>query len=147
MHSWRLPNPRPPAPRRFASSSSPEPSPLSLLEGDVVEYRITDAQRAKGQLPPNDARTLGVGVVNALGGIHPLCRRAPESVELFFDEEQDALEGGDVASLVVRVLSQVWYQQRCIEDRKINPHGEEAEDMYVVEEPLSPGCGPAERYG
>ena len=77
--------------------------------------------------------------------IHPLCRRSPGSEELFYDEDQDAIEG-DVQGLVVRVLSQVWYQQRCVEDRKINPHGEEAEDMYILEEGLSEGCGPVERY-
>lgn len=115
------------------------------MEGDVVEYRITEAQHSKGQLPPADTRTLGLGVINQFMYIHPLCRRSPESEELFYDEDQDAIEE-DVPALVVRVLSQVWYQQRCVEDRKINPHGEEAEDMYILEEGLSEGCGPAERY-
>lgn len=121
------------------------PVELHLLEGDVVEYRITEEQRRKGQLPALDTRTLGIGVVNQFMRIHPLCRRSPGSPELFFDEEQDALEE-NVNDIVVRVINQVWYQQRCIEDRKINPHGEEAEDMYILEEGLSPGCGPAERF-
>lgn len=113
----------------------------------MVEYLITDAQRAKGQLPPNDTRKLGLGVINAFGAIHPLCRRNDGSEELFVDEDQDAIEGEEtVKELVVRVLTQVWFSQRCIEDRKINPHGEEAEDMFIVEEALSEGCGPAERY-
>lgn len=49
-------------------------------------------------------------------------------------------------AIVTRVLSNVSYSQRCIEDRRINPHGEEAEDVFEVEEQLTPGCGPAIRY-
>ena len=47
---------------------------------------------------------------------------------------------------MTRVLSQVSYSQRCIEDRRINPHGEEAEDVFEIEEALTEGCGPAIRY-
>lgn len=49
-------------------------------------------------------------------------------------------------AVVTRVLSQVSYSQRCIEDRRINPHGEEAEDVFEIEEALTQGCGPAIRY-
>ena len=47
---------------------------------------------------------------------------------------------------MTRVLSQVWMSSRIIEDRKINPHGEEAEDVYVIEEALTEGCGPTRRF-
>lgn len=125
------------------------PRPLSppppLMEGDVVEFIITAQQRAKGQLPPGDGRVLGLGVVTGLGLIQPLCQRKADDPLLFWDEDQDAIEEAP-ASIVTRVLTQVGYSQRCIEDRKINPHGEEAEDVFEIEEALTPGCGPAIRF-
>lgn len=171
---------------------SPKPlSPLPpLMEGDVVEYLITHRQRQKGQLPAGDRRVLGLGVVNFIGQIHPLCKRKEDDPLLYYDEEQDVLDGewkfpafekddfwcvlvlsdtltdrqsdpldvrplnsrspahhaDPLETIVTRVLERVSYSQRCIENRLINPHGEEAEDVFEIEEALSEGCGPAIRY-
>lgn len=80
-----------------ASSAPTAPRPLSplptLFEGDVVEYIITPRQREKGQLPPGDQRILGLGVVNFEQRIHPLCQRKPGDILLYYDEDQDALDG------------------------------------------------------
>jgi len=115
------------------------------MEGDVVEYLITPTQIDKGQLPRNDSRTLALGVVNALLQIHPLCKRKEGEPLLYYDEDQDALDERPEA-IVTRILTRVSYSQRCIEDRRINPHGEEAEDVFELEEALTEGCGPAIRY-
>jgi hypothetical protein len=111
------------------------------MEGDVVEYRLTQRER----LPAGDQRVLGLGVVTFELKIHPLCQRKSDDPLLYYDEEQDALDPESEA-IVTRVLSQISYSQRCIEDRRINPHGEEAEDVFEIEEPLTEGCGPAIRY-
>lgn len=63
------------------------------MEGDIVEYIITPRQREKGQLPPGDARALGLGVVNFELRIHPLCQRKADEALLYYDEDQDALDG------------------------------------------------------
>lgn len=59
----------------------------------MVEYIITPRQREKGQLPPEDRRVLGLGVVNFEHRIHPLCQRKPGDTLLYYDEDQDALDG------------------------------------------------------
>lgn len=146
---WRAALRRPPLMASSSSSSSSPIKPLSplppLMEGDIVEYLITQRQRENGQLPPGDRRVLGLGVVNGFGLIHPLCRRKEDDSLLYYDEEQDALDE-PLETVVSRVFQQVSYSQRCIENRLLNPHGEEAEDVFEIDEALSEGCGPAIRF-
>ena len=49
-------------------------------------------------------------------------------------------------TIVVRVLEDAWFSSRVIEDRKINPHGEESEYVFMIEEEMIEGCAPVYRY-
>lgn len=95
--------------------------------GDVVEFAL-------------DGGEARVGAINEEGLLQELGRRegveADEEdegdagvVTLFFDldaqHELEALE-------VLRVLEDAWMEQRAVEDRVLNPHGEIAEDVFFV---------------
>ncbi|CEL95612.1 unnamed protein product [Vitrella brassicaformis CCMP3155] len=109
-------------------------APPLLGEGDVVEYWCGD----------DGERVLGLGVVTASGVILPLCRREGNDAGEFFvvyEATPLPLREGEGEARVHRVLSEVFCSQRQIGGGSGpgNPHGEEAEDCYLIEEPLSDG--------
>ncbi|KAJ1400725.1 hypothetical protein B484DRAFT_241499 [Ochromonadaceae sp. CCMP2298] len=102
------------------------PIDINVMEWDVVEY-----QEGEG---PSQGTTLGA-VVGGGSLVHPLCVREPGSegpdsdFELFFDESLDPVP---IDGKVVSVVNDAFYSQRSIEDRVSNPHGEHAEDMWIL---------------
>ena len=90
-------------------------------ELDVVEY----------QLDEND-ETLGVGVVMRCGGIHPLCVYQEGGTHFVWDEELEVVAG----DLAVRVIAGAILSTRQAKRGVDNPHGEHAEDVFVIDDGL-----------
>ena len=90
-------------------------------ELDVVEY----------QLDEND-ETLGVGVVMRCGGIHPLCVYQEGGTHFVWDEELEPVAG----DLAVRVIDGAILSTRQAKRGVDNPHGEHAEDVFVIDDGL-----------
>ncbi|CAM9881830.1 unnamed protein product [Ectocarpus fasciculatus] len=96
----------------------------SLLELDVVEYRSG----------PDDDSSLELASYIGDGKLQPLLTRQESGPNLFFHDEEAqpvSLSGGSCR--IVRVLDEVYFSQRIVEDRVKNPHGEEAEDCFLLE--------------
>ncbi|CAM9389795.1 unnamed protein product [Ectocarpus sp. 8 AP-2014] len=96
----------------------------SLLELDVVEYRSG----------PDDDSSLELASYIGEGKLQPLLTRTESGPNLFFHDEEAqpvSLSGGSCR--IVRVLDEVYFSQRIVEDRVKNPHGEEAEDCFLLE--------------
>ncbi|CAM9599564.1 unnamed protein product [Ascophyllum nodosum] len=98
-----------------------------LLELDVVEYQKQGED------------TLELGSYIGDGRIQPLLTREESGPDLFFhDEEAQPVSVSSESCRIVRVLDQVYVSQRIVGDRIKNPHGEEAEDCFLVEGQLNP---------
>lgn len=66
----------------------------SLMEGDVVIYRITAKEKeTAAKEGRKEDRVLGIGVITGEGNVHALCQREEGSNEHFIDEDQDAIPG------------------------------------------------------
>ena len=89
-------------------------------ENDIVEYA----------LPEGGGGALGVGVVLNSGEIHPLCVFAEGGTTYVWDEEVPSLPG----ELVVRVVDDVYPTTRQAQRGVDNPHGEHAEDVFIIED-------------
>jgi hypothetical protein len=98
--------------------------PSRLFEGDVLVVN-------------NNPRTLVA--VTAKKTLQPLAIRASSGLDegpdiaelvLYEDEERQPLALHDVD--VHGAVADVVFTQRCVEDRVSNPHGEHAEDVWVV---------------
>ncbi|KAG0554557.1 hypothetical protein KC19_12G100100 [Ceratodon purpureus] len=115
-----------------------------IIEGDVVEYPLPEKVRQGGLYGD---RSYGLGAVHELVSdnsssslvchIEPLVMNDPPRATWIADERQD---------MVVVPLSQVrrleaWLSMRMVDDRISNPHGEHAEHLWLVEEPLSERSG------
>ena len=86
-------------------------------EFDVVEYS-------------RNGTAVELGVISD-GRLQPLCCwQESDPVELVWDEDQETLEDANVLNAV-----DAWPQQRLIDGGigPNNPHGEESEDVYVVD--------------
>ena len=90
-------------------------------ELDVVEYQLDASDEA-----------LGVGVVMKCGGIHPLCVYQEGGTHFVWDEELDVVAG----DLAVRVIDGAILSTRQAKRGVDNPHGEHAEDVFVIDEGL-----------
>ncbi|CAM9430876.1 unnamed protein product [Chrysoparadoxa australica] len=108
----------------------------SWMEGDVVEFW------AGGQLQ--------VGVYQGNGEVHPLCTQEDGEASnlMFYDEDASSLklvpeEGNSMSDVVEgmcrihKVVEKVYLSQRMC-DRRLDPHGEHAEDVFFIESELSP---------
>ena len=102
---------------------------FQIQVGDVVEYKLPIATYGK---------QLGLGVIVNVNNdvkLHPLCYRSGEDLDdkeyvLVEDESQDPII--IVVDGIVRSIEDVYFSQRPIEDRKLNPHGEHSEDVYLI---------------
>lgn len=92
----------------------------SLLPGDVIEYKFNDSTSA----------AIFLGAVLDKNTLHPLCTREHGSLELVYDESKPPISFKDVK--VGSSLDDVLWTQRIVEDRVSNPHGEHAEDVFVL---------------
>jgi hypothetical protein len=84
-----------------------------------------------------------LGAISGLNKISPLCRRPEEpdaenspDVMLYYNDDEKEIALSDsslsVEVEVVQVIDDVVYTQRTIEDRVSNPHGEHAEDVWII---------------
>lgn len=101
-----------------------ERSNLKLVDGDIVEYvHISDFGPVK--------------VASIEGNkLYPLCIRSDDSekedmITLCYDETAQYLNIDSVN--ITHVYESVHYSQRIVEDRISNPHGEHAEDVWIIE--------------
>lgn len=95
--------------------------PESLIEGWVVKY-----QKPTGS---PDANGLGLAVVDADGQLQPLCTWEEGERTFVVDEDAKSFEAED---RVVQVLDAFISSRQM--PRPVNPHGEEVEDTYLIDE-------------
>ena len=97
--------------------------------GDIIEYPLPITCHGK---------TTGLAIVLECSEplcVQPLCRREEDDgffneMVLIQDESQDSLL---IASQdIVSIVRDVYFSQRPIEDRILNPHGEHSEDVYLI---------------
>jgi hypothetical protein len=100
---------------------------VSAEEGDLVEYRLSDGERARVQ----DGKRLGIGCVHD-GSIHPLCKWSGETDEFLFDEDGTQVALDQAENLLD--MNKVWYSNRLVGGGMGpgNPHGEESEDCWSL---------------
>ncbi|CAM9907577.1 unnamed protein product [Pylaiella littoralis] len=73
------------------------------------------------------------------GKLQPLLTREESGPNLFFhDEDAEPISVSSGSCHIVRVLEEVYVSQRIVDDRVKNPHGEEAEDCFLLEGTLNP---------
>lgn len=92
--------------------------------GDVVAYSSSSS-----------IRSLLLGVINDAGNVHMLRQRTGddnESLTFHENEFEDPLDISDVKIAHVFDEDKVYLTQRIVEDRVSNPHGEHAEDVYIL---------------
>lgn len=116
-----------------------------IMEGDVVEYPLPEEVRQGGLY---GGRSYGIGAVHELAldnsssslvcHIEPLVmHEPPKATTWIVDERQEMVV---VPLPEVRRL-EAWLSMRMVDDRISNPHGEHAENLWLVEEPLSERSG------
>lgn len=103
-----------------------------LFEGDVVEYQIPMKLRNK-----HDSITHSLAAVTYNGKLQPLYRResgdtTSEEILLYADDEQAEMKLNDTSIHIVALMDEFQYTQRIVEDRISNPHGEHAEDVWIL---------------
>lgn len=76
-----------------------------------------------------DANGLGLAVVDADGQLQPLCTWEEGERTFVVDEDAESFEAED---RVVQILD-VFISSRQM-PRPVNPHGEEVEDTYLIDE-------------
>lgn len=104
--------------------------------GDIIEYSYSEGKERY------------LGVMTGRDRLQPLClRRPPEAslgpgeatidafdmnttLELFQDEDDEEVSTRGV--MIAGVVEDSFYSQRIVEDRISNPHGEHAEDVWLV---------------
>ena len=113
----------------FASTGFSIKFSYRITIGDIIEYPLPRTYQGK---------STGLGIVLECSEplcIHPLCRREEDDgllneTVLIQDESQESLlvPSQDILS----ILNDVYFSQRPIEDRILNPHGEHSEDVYLI---------------
>ncbi|CAJ1360150.1 unnamed protein product [Effrenium voratum] len=104
--------------RRLASRTIGHCAP-ELIEGWVVKYR----------LPEPKATALGLAVVDATGRLQPLCTWEEGERTFVVDEDAEAIDPEDRVAHILEIE----YSHRQM-PRPVNPHGEEVEDTYYVDD-------------
>ena len=104
----------------------------SLFQGDVVEYQIRVEQRRD-----KDSCTHSLAAITNNRKLQPLYRREPvdptcEEILLFVDDDQEEMILSDPSIIIVALVNEFEYTQRIVEDRVSNPHGEHAEDVWIL---------------
>ncbi|CAM9433333.1 unnamed protein product [Scytosiphon promiscuus] len=103
----------------------------SLIELDVVEYRKGPAG--------DDNSSIELASYVGDGKLQPLLTRKETGPRLFFhDEDAQPISMTGESCSIVRVVDEIYFSQRIVEDRVKNPHGEEAEDCFLLEGTLDP---------
>jgi hypothetical protein len=112
------------------------PNNLMITKGDIVEYKV---------MKVDDGKNLGLGLITTIQScsepflvcVHPLCIRLGDD-EILNDNEMILIEDENYDSIeilmtdVVSIVDDVYFSQRPIEDRRLNPHGEHSEDVWLV---------------
>lgn len=105
-----------------------KPSLLSKIEdreayavGDIIAYEVENRK--------------AIGVINEKGLIQKLKLRGDDDNNSFTFHENDDMD--PVSYLTVKIIrkfadSDVYMTQRIVEDRVSNPHGEHAEDVWIL---------------
>mmetsp|Transcript_8443 Transcript_8443/g.13363 ORF Transcript_8443/g.13363 Transcript_8443/m.13363 type:complete len:182 (+) Transcript_8443:513-1058(+) len=115
--------------RRFSSTQATNShvidiETVQLEEGDVIAWKTelgTDGNKLERGLVLEDLK------------VQPLIAKDPSSPdELYVDEDRRPLEilPGDLLEFRIE---QAYFSQRMVQDRIHNPHGEHAEDCWVLE--------------
>ena len=105
----------------------------TLFEGDVVEYsRVPINPTAQMDVP-----LTSLAAVTCNRKLQPLYRRDSDTAsddELFLygDDDEKELVLTDPSITITAVLDDFQYTQRIVEDRVSNPHGEHAEDVWIL---------------
>ena len=97
--------------------------------GDVIAYSSSSSSSS------TSTRSLLLGVINEAGNIHRLRQRTGDdndSITFHENEYEDPLDISDVKIAHVFDEGKVYLTQRIVEDRVSNPHGEHAEDVYIL---------------
>ena len=92
--------------------------------GDVVAYSSSSS-----------SRPLLLGVINEAGKVQELLRRTGDdndSLTFHENESEDPLDIKNVTIAHVFDEDEAYITQRIVDDRVSNPHGEHAEDVYVL---------------
>lgn len=112
----------------FAAVATSQPSSDPVLEGDLIVYR------------PGDASMWKIGAVVEVAGpnryeVRPVhAREAPQegSIECFVEWDSDELSVLVSTDVHEIVLIDADYEERVVQDRSENPHGEMSEDCWRV---------------
>jgi hypothetical protein len=109
---------------RHASSSNVDVK--SLYEGDVI---VISHNKVVSLAAVTSSKTLQPLALRQTSRMDELDEGGTE-ITLYEDEEQEpfALTG----AILGEVVDDVVFTQRCVEDRISNPHGEHAEDVWLV---------------
>jgi hypothetical protein len=103
---------------------------LKLNIGDIVEYKLPFEVVGK---------SYGLGLITKIcegPRVHPLCCRIGEEIsdgtEIILVEDESQESQSITSNDIIRVIEDAYFSQRPIEDRKLNPHGEHSEDVYLI---------------
>ena len=94
-----------------------------LVVGEVFEYMLAQ---------PVDGKSIGLGVLTDNKFLHPLCLSKENNCELVYDYHREPLPLSSVKSMCV--VDGIFPSQRIVEDRISNPHGEHAEDVFLIDQ-------------
>ena len=95
---------------------------FQISTGDIVFYSPSDGK-------------IGIGVLSDDSKISVLVRRGTDkelTQEMEFHENEDIPEILTKNARILGVCSDVYWTQRIVEDRVSNPHGEHAEDVWIL---------------
>ena len=103
----------------------------SVNIGDIVEFILPDS-------PSTQTTSLGI-ILSSSNDlcIQPLCIREGDD-DIMNEKEITFTQDESKESLLVHpdqiqsVIEDVYFSQRPIEDRILNPHGEHSEDVYLI---------------
>jgi hypothetical protein len=94
---------------------------ISSVEGDIIVYAVAEGE-------------VGLGVLHRGGSkLSRLMRRGTsDDGSITLHENEDVPEILVKEVRILNVLSDVYWTQRIVEDRISNPHGEHAEDVWIL---------------
>lgn len=96
---------------------------IGLTDGDIVSVKLQGHQIWCVCMAAHDNSLL----------LHPLNSKLPyNDLELTLDEEMEPFPTCNCEIMEVIHDDDIDFQQRIVEDRTLNPHGEEAEDIWII---------------
>jgi len=92
------------------------------------------------KLDNNNMNTNRIGYVDEMMNIHPLGIKSDDDEEseeytiLYYDEDSPITTVDDSSDAIISILDDNMYtiEQRAIQDRISNPHGEHSEDVFIL---------------